>query len=206
MQLVDRQHWLFYLSSLGLLLCYNFQKQWKVNQHCCVSVRILIPHTCLWRRRVLPSGTKTVSGQTGNYPSLIITYCHLLLPWDNQWYASMVSKNVKMLLQNGSVWNVLPVATELKARTPNVAAPNVPYYINLINPNQFTWSLFCLGNLISFSRGEIIIQKIWENLTFIFSLWRLIFSQKIFFFIFFKKCQKRLQVNWLLISWRWIST
>ena len=92
---------------------------------------------------------------------------------------------------------------------------------DLINPNQFTWSLSCLGNLISLSRGWNIHPKNIRKFDFNFLYEDEYFAKKkLLFFLqkvpkkapvelianFLKinqyinnywKCQKRLQVNQL---------
>ena len=98
-------------------------------------------------------------------------------------------------------------------------------YINTLTLILLPGAFSVFVNFFYFFRVEIINQKFWENLTFIFSIWRLIFCKKKNFFKFFSKvpkkapgnritnflnmnqciikyqnCQKRLQVNWLIIK------
>ena len=41
--------------------------------------------------------------------------------------------------------------------------------LKTVNPNLVPWSHFCQSNLFLFLRHEIMTQKIWKKLTFIFS-------------------------------------
>ena len=60
-----------------------------------------------------------------------------------------------------------------------------------LNPNQVTWSLFCLGNLISFSRGWNNHPKNLGKFDFYFFYMKINILQKKIFLFFFQKVPKK---------------